>query len=111
MGMNNETNNAAQTNEITIIQRNGFNVQQLTIQISLGGVEREVTIERLTEKHCWVTTIPVTCKYRTGNKFHQMRVQVVQSGESWKWVYSNSHGKRGVRPVAWVDVVSPNARW
>lgn len=81
------------------------------VTVKLGGVTREITIERLTPKHTWSYAGPVVAKFPSGRKTHTRRyAQVFERDGQFRFgltVVKNRH----CTVVAFADVLPGNSGW
>jgi len=91
-----------------------------TVEVTLGGETRTITIKRMSPAHCWYTEVPVVCKFRSGRKLHtshhaQVFERAVQRGGCFNqndyFMGTQSIHNRHAQVIAWADKWNGNSGW
>lgn len=89
-----------------------MNNETKQVQIQLGRETRTVSIERLSEGHCWFAQTSVICKFPSGSKLHTIhRPQVVERAGRWVCPVQSFRNRNCAHPVAFADVVAGDSGW
>lgn len=93
--------------------KQSYTIQRATVEATLRGVTRAVTVERLSDSHVWhATDAAVVVRFPTGSKEHiAARPCIIKHCGKWVVSVQGFRNRNTCTPIRWADEATVGSGW